>query len=102
MKPSVKEKDNERIGKAEKEEVISVEADEKKTKAAALEELNPHKASEGSRGRNIDLQLDLERPEKDSGVSSKFQQQSQKLLQQQPPPQKATKEEPIIEKTGKC
>lgn len=102
MKPSVKEKDNERIGKAEKEEVISVEADEKKTKAAALEELNPHKASEGSRGRNIDLQLDLERPEKDSGVSSKFQQQSQKLLQQQPPPQKATKEEPIIEKTGRC
>lgn len=105
MKHSVREKDNERIGKAEKEEGISVEAEEKKTKAAALEELNPHKTSEGSRGRNIDLQLDLEKPEKDSGVSSKFQQQSQKLQQQQhqpPPPQKATKEEPIIEKTGKC
>lgn len=98
------ENDDERIGKAEKDEgmVVSVEAEEKKTKAA-VEEINAHKISESSRGRNINLDLDLEKPEKDSGVSGKFQQHSQKLQQHQPPPppQKATKEESVPEKTGK-
>ncbi|PHT38792.1 hypothetical protein CQW23_22365 [Capsicum baccatum] len=100
MKPVVKEKDDERIGKAEKEEGrVSVEAEEKKTKAA-VEEINSHKISEGSRGRSINLDLDLEKPEKDSG-SQKLQQQQQQQQQQQPPPlQKATKDESVLEKTG--
>lgn len=43
------ENDDERIGKAEKDEgmVVSVEAEEKKTKAA-VEEINAHKINEST------------------------------------------------------
>ncbi|OAY27929.1 protein TIME FOR COFFEE isoform X3 [Manihot esculenta] len=85
MKPAVKEEDKAvKMGKD-----VNVEPQEKKTEVVA-EEIESHKPNVIlNKERNFDLQLDLEKSDKDSGVvsgsGSKAHQHVQKQLQQQQP-----------------
>lgn len=87
-------KEDEKVVKIVKEDV-AVEGERKKAKTIA-EESESQKPVVGKE-RNIDLQLDLEKSDRDSGTSSvngnKLQQHVQKQ-QQQPPPS-------VPEKNGK-
>lgn len=97
MKPVLaKDKEDEKVVKKGKEEAI---AEEKKAKLA-VEASESQKRVE-NKVRNIDLQLDLEKPERDSGISNKLPQQGHKQPQPQPQPSKAVKDEPHGEKPGK-
>ena len=99
MKPALaKDKEDEKVVKMGKEEAVIVGAEEKRPKMA-VEESESQKRLENV--RNIDLQVDLEKPERDTGMNNKLPQQVHKQQQQQPPPSKAAKEEPYGEKTGK-
>lgn len=85
MKPAVKGEDKAvKMGKD-----VNVEPQEKKTEVVA-EEIESHKPNVIlNKERNFDLQLDLEKSDKDSGVvsgsGSKAHQHVQKQLQQQQP-----------------
>ncbi|XP_021691913.2 protein TIME FOR COFFEE isoform X2 [Hevea brasiliensis] len=83
IKPAVKEDDKSlKIGKD-----VCVEPEEKKTKLVA-EDVESHKPN-ASKERNIDLQLDLEKSDRDSGVvtgsGNKLHHHVQKQQQQQQP-----------------
>ncbi|CAK9161627.1 unnamed protein product [Ilex paraguariensis] len=95
-KPMISNLDSEMMRpKEDDKEAMYVAAEERKVKSA-VEEVQLQKPVE-NKVRNIDLQLDLEKPERESG-NNKFQHQAQK--QQQPPPPKATGEESHSEKTS--
>lgn len=85
--------------KVAKENGANVGGDEKKVKSAVAD-LEPLKRAE-NKGRSIDLQLDLEKPERENGSGNKSQPPAHKQQQQQQPPLKASKEEPHTEKPGK-
>ncbi|CAI9118515.1 OLC1v1020097C2 [Oldenlandia corymbosa var. corymbosa] len=72
-------------------------ADEKKVKSA-LEDFEALKRAE-NKGRSIDLQLDLEKPERENGPGNKLQP-AHKPHQQQQPSLKGSKEEPHTERAG--
>lgn len=90
-----KDKPDEKMVKVAKENGANVGGDEKNVKSA-VEDLEPLKRAE-NKGRIIDLQLDLEKPERENGSGNKLQQPAHK---QQQPPLKASKEEPHTEKPG--
>nr|POF27326.1 udp-glycosyltransferase 73c6 [Quercus suber] len=87
IKPQVKE--DEKVVKAiGKEETVNVESE--KPKIVAVEEAESHKPVVAPKERNIDLQLDLEKTDRDSGTASvsgnnksHFHHNVQKLQQQQ-------------------
>lgn len=97
VKPIVKE--GEKVVKIGKDEAMNAEPEEKKAKSI-VEEAEPHKSTIMKKERIIDLQLDLEKHDRDNGNgcggSSKLTHQATKH-QQQP---RALKEEQNTEKTG--
>ncbi|KAJ9700315.1 hypothetical protein PVL29_005893 [Vitis rotundifolia] len=96
MKPMVKE--GEKVVKIGKDEAMNAEPQEKKAKSI-VDEAEPHK-SIVNKERIIDLQLDLEKHDRDTGNgsvgSSKLNQHAPKQLQQP----RALKEEQNTEKTA--
>lgn len=100
LKPVVSKDKEDDKGESRKDRSANVTAEDNRGKATEQED-ETHKAIE-SKGRNIDLQLDLEKPERDesAGVNASGNKATQKQQQQQMPI-KATKEEPLTEKSCK-
>lgn len=97
MKPvAAKDKDDEKMTKRGTEAAVIVGGEEKRAKLT-IEEPESQKRVE-NKVKNIDLQLDLEKPERDTGISNKLPQQAHKQ-HQLPSSSKAAKEEPHGEKT---
>lgn len=90
--------EGEKVVKIGKDEAMNAEPEEKKAKSI-VDEAEPHK-SIVNKERIIDLQLDLEKHDRDTGNgsvgSSKLNQHTPKQLQQP----RALKEEQNTEKTG--
>ena len=87
IKPQVKE-DEKVVKTIGKEETVNVESE--KPKIVAVEEAESHKPVVAAKERNIDLQLDLEKTDRDSGTASvsgnnksHFHHNVQKLQQSQ-------------------
>ena len=87
IKPQVKE-DEKVVKTIGKEETVNVESE--KSKIVAVEEAESHKPVVAAKERNIDLQLDLEKTDRDSGTASvsgnnksHFHHNVQKLQQSQ-------------------
>ncbi|KAG8370187.1 hypothetical protein BUALT_Bualt14G0091100 [Buddleja alternifolia] len=96
LKPVVSKDKEDDKGKSGKDNSANTASEEKKGKGTG-EEGESHKAIE-NKERNIDLRLDLEKLERDG---NKLQMQAQKQQQQQQQiPVKATREEPLTEKSG--
>lgn len=99
MKPtSAKDKDGEKLSKMGSEAAVITGGEEKRAKFT-IEEPESQKRVE-NKVRNIDLQFDLEKPERDSGMSNKHPQQQGHKQHQLPSSSKAAKDEPHGEKTG--
>lgn len=90
---AVKDKDDDKVSKMGSEATVITGGEEKRAKLSMEEpELQRNKV------RNIDLQFDLERGERDSGMNNK---QGHKQHHQLPPSSsKAAKDEPQGEKSG--
>ena len=96
IKPTVNE--GEKMVKTGKDEVMNAETEEKKAKSL-VDEAEPHKLIV-NKERNIDLQLDLEKHDRDTGNGSVgCSKPNQHVLKQQQQP-KALKEEQNTDKTG--
>jgi hypothetical protein len=67
IKPQVKE-DEKVVKLGNKEEIVNVESE--KAKIIAVDEAESHKPVVTTKERNIDLQLDLEKTDRDSGTAS--------------------------------
>ena len=67
IKPQVKE-DEKAVKLGNKEEIVNVESE--KAKIIAVDEAESHKPVVTTKERNIDLQLDLEKTDRDSGTAS--------------------------------
>lgn len=89
-----KDKHDEKMVKIGKENGVNVGADEKKVKSAGEDTELPKRGE--NKPRIIDLQLDLEKPERENGAGNKLQA----VHKQQQPLGKASKEE-HAEKSGK-